>query len=157
MRKRIPTNVPQDTRERHVMRQWRASGLGEKSLETYITWVRRFRVLFRKEGLDELKRLTLADVMTFAKRYVGARRGKRVKTSTRYVARNALHAWACALRMLGEPVPSWRPPSSPSRRSPVPSRSVDGDFETRYEYGGRLHQGSAIDGKRYQRDAGRRH
>ena len=113
MRKRVPTKVPQDTRERRVMRQWRASGLGEKSLETYITWVRRFRVLVRNEGLDELKRLTLADATTFAKKYVGARRGKRVKASTRYVALNVLHAWACALQMLGEPVPPWRPPPLP--------------------------------------------
>lgn len=101
------------------MRQWRASGLGEKSLETYITWVRRFRVLVRNEGLDELERQTLADATTFAKKYVGARRGKRVKASTRYVARNALHAGVCTLRLLGEPVPPWRSTPSPFRRSPV--------------------------------------
>lgn len=135
MRKRVPTKVPRDTRERRVMRQWRASGLGEKSLETYITWVRRFRVLVRNEGSDELERLTLADATTFAKRYVGARRGKRVKASTRYVARNALHAWACALRMLGEPVPPWRPPPSPSRRSPV---------LTAYEEYRRCHRGVSM-------------
>jgi len=119
MRKRVPTKVPRDTRERRVMQRWRSSGLGEKSLETYITWVRRFRVLVRNKGLDELTRLTLADAAAFAKKYVGARRGKRVKASTRYVALTALHAWACALRLLGEPVPSWRPTRPPSRRSPV--------------------------------------
>ncbi len=119
MRKRVRTKVPRDTRERRVMRQWRASGLGEKSIATYITWVRRFRALVRNEGLDELERLTLAGATTFAKKYVGPRRGKRVKESTRYVALNALHAWACALRLLGEPVPPWRPTPSLSRRSPV--------------------------------------
>jgi site-specific recombinase XerD len=119
MRKKVPTTVPRDTRERRVMQQWRESGLGENSIATYITWVRRFRVLVRKEGLDELERLTLADATTFAKKYVGARRGKQVKASTRYSALNALHAWACALKLLGDPVPPWRPTRSPSRRSPV--------------------------------------
>lgn len=119
MRKRVPTKVPRDTRERRVMQQWRASGLGETSIATYITWIRRFRALIRIKGLDEAERLTLAHARTFAKKYVGARRGKRVKASTRYVALNALHAWACALRLLGEPVPPWRPTPSPSRRSPV--------------------------------------
>ena len=119
MRKRVPTKFPRDTRERRVIQQWRASGLEEKSIATYITWVRRFRTSVRNEGLNELERLTLDDATTFAKKYVGARRGKRVKASTRYVALNALHAWASALRLLGEPVPPWRPTPSPSRRSPV--------------------------------------
>lgn len=119
MRKKVSTNVPRDTRERRVIQQWRASGLGEKSIATYITWVRRFRAHVRNEGADELARLTLADATIFAKKYVGARRGKRVKSSTRYVALNALHAWACALRLLGEPVPPWRPAPSLPRRSPV--------------------------------------
>lgn len=119
MRKTVSTKVPRDTLERRVMQQWRASDLGEKSIATYITWVRRFRALVRNEGLDELERLTFADAMTFAQKYVGARRGKRVKASTRCVALNALHAWACALKLLGDPVPPWRPTPSPSRRSPV--------------------------------------
>ena len=161
MRKRVSTNVPRDTRESRVIRQWRASGLGEKSIATYITWVRRFRALVRNEGVDELARLTLADATAFAKKYVGARRGKRVKSSTRYVALNALHAWACALQLLGEPVPSWRPdPVTPSAIaslgcirtvSPMPPRSLRKDFETRHRHSGRLHQVTAIAGRDIRR------
>ena len=119
MRKKVPTKIPRDTCERRVMQQWRASGLGEKSIATYITWVRRFRALICNEGVDELERLTLADATTFANEYIGARRGKRVKPSTRHVALNALHALASALKLLGDPVPPWRRTPSPSPRSPV--------------------------------------
>jgi site-specific recombinase XerD len=135
MRRGVPRNNPQDTRERRVIQQWRASGLGETSIATYITWVRRFRVLIRNKGLDEVKQLTLAHAKTFAKEYVGARRGKRVKAKTRYVALNAMHAWASALRLLGEPVPPWRPAPSPPRRTPVLSA---------YEEYRRCHRGVSI-------------
>jgi site-specific recombinase XerD len=135
MQREVPRNIPQDTRERRVIEQWRESGLGETSIATYITWVRRFRALIRHEGLDELERLTLSAAKTFAKEYVGARRGKRVKASSRYVALNALHAWASALRLLGEPVLPWRPAPLPPRRAPVLSA---------YEKYRRCHRGVSI-------------
>ena len=76
MRKKVSTNVPRDTRERRVIQQWRASGLGEKSIATYITWVRRFSAHVRNEGVDELARLTLADATIFAKKYVAQNEGR---------------------------------------------------------------------------------
>src|SRR5262249_30741778 len=52
--------------------------------------------------------------------YVSHRRGcYKVKASTRSVARNALHAWWCALHLLGEVVPAWRRPDSPPGRPPL--------------------------------------
>jgi site-specific recombinase XerD len=103
--------------ERRVIQQWRSSRRSAGSIATYILWVRRFRARALAEGLDDVGRLTLAASRAFAKSYVGRRRGRQVKASTRYVACKALHAWSCALQLLGESVPPWRPAPSPSRRS----------------------------------------
>ncbi len=66
-------------------------------------------------GVDEIERLTHADVMAYAEAYIGPRRGRRVKGWRRHAARNAMHAWSCALRILGVPVPPWRPTPAPRR------------------------------------------
>jgi integrase/recombinase XerD len=116
--RRIPTPVPRDALERRVIQQWRASGLSDGSIATYLLWVRRFRAR-GAEDPEESGELTLAGVKAFAKRYVGPRRGHRVKASTRCDAGKALHAWSCALRLLGETVPPWRPAPSPTLRSPL--------------------------------------
>lgn len=116
---RIPTLVPRDFLERRVIQQWRASGLRNNSIATYIVWVRLFRDDVRAKGLDDVGRLTLTEATAFAKKYVGRRCGTQVKASSRHVAGNALHAWWSALRLLGESVPAWHPTPSPPWRSPL--------------------------------------
>jgi integrase/recombinase XerD len=110
---RLPTLVPRDARERRVIQLWRASNIRDGTIGVYLTWVRRFRAQCRADGVDEIKRLTLAEARNFATSYAGPRRGRRVKVCTRHCACNALHAWACALERLGEAVPRWVPPSAP--------------------------------------------
>ncbi len=119
MPKRIYKLVPRDVLERRVIRQWRTSGLGDGSISTYLFWVRQFRAHIHAEGLDEVERLTHAEVKTFAKEYVGPRCGHQVKASSRFVVGNALHAWSCALRLIGEAVPQWHPDPLPTQRSPL--------------------------------------
>jgi hypothetical protein len=98
-----------------VIDEWRAGGLGSGTMEVYLVWVRRYRAHCRAQGLDEITHLTRAYAILFAQAYKGRRRGMRVKRSSRAGALHALHAWACALRTLGEAVPPWRPPVPPRR------------------------------------------
>lgn len=118
MQRRIPTLVPRDGRERRVIQTWRAGGLGDGSIAVYLSSVRRFRAHWRRHGVDELERLTHAEVVAYARSYVGPRRGRRVKDSSRHAARNAMHAWSCALQQLAVPVPPWRS-AAPLRRWPA--------------------------------------
>jgi site-specific recombinase XerD len=94
---------------------WQAVGLDKAVIEIYLRWIRRYRAALHSEGVDEIDRLTLADAKTFARSYVGPRRGRLVRASTRAGLRHALHAWSCALRLLGVAVPEWdrAPPSQP--------------------------------------------
>lgn len=87
-------------------------------MAVYLCSVRRFRAEWRRQGIDEVERLTHADVVAYTKVYVGRRCGRRVKESSRHVSRNALHAWSCALEMLGVRVPPWRA-APPPRRWPA--------------------------------------
>src|SRR5215471_4901467 len=94
---------------------WQATGLEKPVIEIYLRWIRRYRAALRSEGIDEIERLTLADAIGFARSYVGPRRGRLVRASSRAGLRHALHAWSCALHLLGEVVPEWDPalPSLP--------------------------------------------
>jgi integrase/recombinase XerD len=112
---RLPTLVPRDERERQVVHAWREAGLGNGTIAVYLCSVRQFRAYCHKEGTDEIGRLTRADVMAYARSYVGSRRGRRVKEWSRHTARNALHAWSCALQTLGVRVPPWPSVSAPRR------------------------------------------
>ena len=120
MRGRVPTLVPRDETERRVIETWRSGGLRNSSITVYLSWVRRYRAHCSHQGIDEFESLTLPRVVAFAAAYSGPRRGKRVKGSTRYEARNALHAWSCALKLVGVAVPTWSPPSPAAiRHSPL--------------------------------------
>jgi integrase/recombinase XerD len=102
-----------DDREREVVRLWKSSHLSPGSILLYLQWARRFRAYCNRCDLDEISHLTLDRVVRFADAYVGPRK-RVVAVSSRHAARNALHAWACALRALKVPVPQWRqkPPST---------------------------------------------
>jgi integrase/recombinase XerD len=85
----------------------------------YVLWVRKYRAHCRALGFDEIERLTRADVIKFSLSYRGSRRGRHVKATTRYGARNALRAWSCALKLMGVEVPVWFPAPPPRRWSPL--------------------------------------
>ena len=115
MRGRPPTLVPRDERERRVIDVWRQCGLTDGSMAVYLCSVRRFRAHWRVLGVDEIERLTHADVMGYARGYVGPRLGRRVKDWNRQSVRSAMHAWSCALQSLGVAVPPWRSQPVPRR------------------------------------------
>jgi integrase/recombinase XerD len=135
MRGRLPTLVPRDDRERRVIQVWCDSGLTEHTVAVYLCCVRRYRAHWRTRGLDEIERLTHAEVMAYARSYVGPRRGRRVTEASRYAARNAVHAWSCALQLLGVSVPRWRSEPAPRRWSAL--------VQAYGEYG-RAHRGVAV-------------
>jgi integrase/recombinase XerD len=112
---RLPTLVPRDDRERRVIDVWRRCGLTDGTIAVYLCSARPFRVHCRMLGVDEVERLTHADVMVYAKAYIGPRRGRRVKDWSRHAVRNAMHAWACALQILGMRVPPWSSTPAPRR------------------------------------------
>jgi len=103
--------MARDSRERRVIGIWRASNLREGTIAGYMRRVRQFRAYWCRRGVDEIERMTQADVTAFARTYVGSRWGRRLKEASRAGFRNALHAWSCALERLGEPVPKWSPPA----------------------------------------------
>lgn len=107
---RLPTLTPRDSQEASVLSVWRDGGLGRGTIVTYIGWVRRWRAHWQRRGLDEISRLTMAEVTAFAATLLGPRLRRKIGSSSRAVARNSLHAWACALRTLGTAVPPWLPP-----------------------------------------------
>jgi integrase/recombinase XerD len=105
--------------ERDVVRLWRKSGLAQGSIITYLQWVRRFQKFCDLHGLDEISELTLTGAIKFGSLYIGPRVRGPVSESTRFAARNALHAWACAIHSLKTPVPAWRQKPEPVKLSPL--------------------------------------
>ena len=105
-----------DERERAVVELWRRGHLSSGTIQIYLQWVRRFRAHCANRQLSETEQLTLIGVLQFARAYAGPRlRGRRIARSSCDAARNGLHAWACAVRALGTPLPPWRiSPTSPS-------------------------------------------
>ncbi len=95
--------------ERAVVALWRKGHLCSGTIQIYLQWVRRFIAYCEKRKLSQIEQLTLADVLRFIGAYAGPRlKGRAAAGHTRNVARNALHAWACALRNLGMALPHWR-------------------------------------------------
>lgn len=103
-----------DPRESKIVAVWRKGHLSRGTITNYLYWVRRFRKCCEKRNLIEAEQLTVAGVERFLRAYVGARlRGRRSAQNSCGVASNALHAWACALRDLGTPLPQWREKPTP--------------------------------------------
>ena len=108
-----------DKRERDVVRLWHRGHISSGSSFLYLQWVRRFSLYCRQHELDEASQLTLDGAMRFGRFYVGPRANGPVGLNSRLIARNALHAWACALRCLGAPVSDWKPKLAAARMSPL--------------------------------------
>lgn len=98
-----------DDRERAVVEVWRRGHLSWSTIQAYLQWVRRFRAYCEQRKLAEVDQLSLVGALRFARHYAGPRlNGKQIARCSRDYARNAIHAWACALRSLGVTVPTWR-------------------------------------------------
>lgn len=108
-----------DRREKEVVRLWQNGDISLGSARTYLDWVRRFCAYCRLLGLDETAELTLEGAMRFALSYVGRRKKGPVRASSCLVAKNALHAWAFALGVLGISLPEWKPKHSHAPPSPL--------------------------------------
>jgi integrase/recombinase XerD len=97
-----------DPREGAIVAKWREGHLSRGTIINYLYWVRRFRKYCEKRKLIEAEQLTVLGLERFLRAYAGPRlRGRRSAQNSRALARNALHAWACALRDLGTPLPRW--------------------------------------------------
>ena len=114
-----PNPLCRDDREREVVRLWRRNHLSPGTLVIYLHWVHRFRKYCRQRGRNETAELTLDGALRFARAYRGPRKKGPVAVQSQFGARNALHAWACALRSLKLPVPPWREKRSPAKLSPL--------------------------------------
>jgi integrase/recombinase XerD len=97
-----------DERERAVVEFWRRGHLSWRTIQVYLGWVRRFRTYCVRRELIEADQLSLVGVRRFTRTYAGPRmQGRRIKHRTCDTAHNAIHAWGCALRTLGETLPAW--------------------------------------------------
>ena len=95
-----------DGRECAVVGLWRKGHLSPGTIVIYLQWVRRFRAYCERRKIVEIEHLTAAGVRRFSRSYIGPRLKRRGSAqSSRDVARNALHAWACALQALGTVLP----------------------------------------------------
>lgn len=109
-----------DDDERAVVAWWRRGHLSLSTIAIYLQWIRRFRAHCRDQNLVETEQLTRAGVRQFTHMYVGARlKGRQLAQSSCNNARNAVHAWACAVRARGTSVPPWRDPQSPAPLPPL--------------------------------------
>jgi integrase/recombinase XerD len=97
-----------DERERAIVEFWRRGHLSWGTIQVYLSWVRRFRTYCLRRELIEVDQLSVVGVRHFTSTYTGPRLlENRMTRRTCDTALNALHAWACALRGLGETVPPW--------------------------------------------------
>ena len=109
-----------DDHERAVVAWWRRGHLSVSTIAIYLHWIRLFRAYCRDQNLVETEQLTQAGARQFTRFYVGARlKGRQPAQSSCNCARNAVHAWACAVRALGTWVPPWRDPPSPAPLPPL--------------------------------------
>ena len=98
-----------DDCELAVVKLWRRGHLCWSTIQVYLQWVRRFKTYCDRRKLNESDQLSLAGASRFVRNYTGPRLiGRRSARSYRDSARNAIHAWACALRSLGIIVPAWK-------------------------------------------------
>src|ERR1051325_5810861 len=109
-----------DDRERAVVELWRRGHLSWITIQVYLHWVRRFKSYCDQHGLIEADQLSLSGALRFALYYTGPRlNGRRSARSSREAARNAIHAWAYALRSLGARVPVWKDKPEPLALPPL--------------------------------------
>jgi len=104
-----------DARCEEVVQLWRAGGRTAGTVAVYLIWVRHFHADCVRRGVADEAALTRDGADAFATSYARARRCE--LDSTRASARNALHAWSCALSALGVTVPRW---AEPKVRAPPP-------------------------------------
>src|SRR5579862_990690 len=114
-----------DDRERAVVELWRRSHLSWSTIQVYLYWVRRFKAHCERRKLIEAEQLSLLGALRFARHYVGPRLKRRSARSSRDSARNAIHAWAYALRSLGAPVPAWKDKPEPLVLPPLLNEYCD--------------------------------
>lgn len=115
-----------DERERSVVELWRRGHLSSSTICVYLAWVRRFRAYCGQKQLDETDQLSLTGVMRFTRFSVRPRLGRKQRARrTCESARHALHAWSCALRILGETVPAWRKPREKPKLNPLLSEYAE--------------------------------
>lgn len=89
-----------------IERVWRENRcLSEGTIALYRTWAQRFVEYCRRHRLQPKTELTYAG----ATRFVARHQWKGLATETLKNRRTALHRWAEALQILGEPLPPWRP------------------------------------------------
>ncbi len=107
-----------DDDERAVVGLWRGH-LCRGTIEGYIYCVRRFRSYCKRQNIVEAEQLTAARLERFLRADGLTRsRGRRSTQNRRLLANKALHAWACALKTMGRPIPLWR--EAHEKRPPVP-------------------------------------
>ena len=94
---------------------WRKGHLSRGTIINYLYWVRRFRKYCEQRRLLETEQLTGVGLERFLHAYAGPRLlGRTSARSSCNVASNALHAWACALRVLGMALAPWREKHTPT-------------------------------------------
>lgn len=103
-----------EEREGRAVKVWRNGHLSEGSIGVYLRWIRLFRNYCQRHLLIETDQLTLSGVKQFTADYVGPRIKRRLGSSTCNTARNAIHAWYCALQALGTPLKAWHEKTTPS-------------------------------------------
>lgn len=107
-------------RERVVVEFWHKGHVSAGTIAIYLQWVRRFRSYCSNHNLVEHEQLTAAGVQRFTQAYAGPRlKGRRIAQGSRDSARNALHAWACALKAMGALLPLWREYNQPPALPPL--------------------------------------
>src|SRR5215472_13149419 len=98
-----------DDLERAVVDLWRRGHLSWSMIRVYLNWVRLFRTYCDQRKLIEADQLSSAGALRFARNYVGPRlNSRRSARSSRESTRNAIRAWACALRSLVASMPAWK-------------------------------------------------
>lgn len=103
-----------------VVGVWRRNHcLGDAAIGIYRRWIHRYLFYCEVKGLAEHSQLTRAGVESFARWYARSRRIDR--RGAEQGARGALHTWASARQTLGEVLPPWVPPFTPT---PPSSRIV---------------------------------
>lgn len=108
-----------DEHERQVLKRWVSSGLSPAACEVYLRRVRQFLEHCQKRSLDVESQLTRDGFARFADAFVGPRTRAPLCASSRNTFRNAVRAWAYALRSLGATVPPWNSPRLPGALSPL--------------------------------------
>lgn len=112
-----------DARCAEVSRLWLAGGRRPSTIGVYLNWVRHFHedCALREVTTEALLTRDLVDA--FAARYAHARRC--MPGLARAGARNALHAWYCALKTLDVTVPPWIEPKKPMVLARIVSEFVE--------------------------------